>query len=58
MEKKDLLLYELPTISEFVSVGWIQEVFAMYTAWKVNRKWKRYLYRKDREEWVERYLKH
>jgi len=55
MEKKEILKYEAPFIAEFISIGWMQDVIARYIAWKVNRKWKRYLYREDREKWVRKY---
>lgn len=53
MEKKDLLEYESPSISEFISIGWMQELIARYLAWKINRKWKRYEYRLARKEYIE-----
>jgi hypothetical protein len=53
MEKKEILKYEAPFIAEFISIGWMQDVIARYIAWKVNRKWKRYLYREDRENGLE-----
>lgn len=42
MKKTDLVIYEMPSVSEFISWPWFQEIIARYTAYKVNRKWKRY----------------
>jgi len=42
MKKEDLLIYESPSISEFVSIGFFQDIIAGYLAWKINRKWRRY----------------
>ncbi len=54
MEKKELLLYEAPTISEFISVGFLQTLTARYIAFKVNRKWERYQKRLRRAEFLGR----
>lgn len=48
MEKEELLEYEMPTIGEFISIKWVQELVARYLAWKINRKWRRYIYRLER----------
>jgi len=45
MKKKDLIGYEMPTVAEFISFNWGQEIIARYIAWKVNRKYKRYMKR-------------
>jgi hypothetical protein len=52
--KKDieLLKYEMPSIGEYTINNFIQEIIARYLAWKINRKWKRYIIRKDREKFV------
>lgn len=50
MEEKELLKYEMPTIAEFVSNDFLQNILARYLAWKVNRKMKRYKIRKLREK--------
>lgn len=40
--KDFLLIYELPTMAEFISVGWMQQIIANHLAHKINRKMKRY----------------
>ena len=50
MKKEELILYESPTIAEFISLDWLQEIIAKYLAWKINRKWARYQYRLARHE--------
>ncbi len=52
MEKEELLKYEMPSIAEFVSVGFLQTILARYTAWKINKKWARYVARQEREKWI------
>jgi hypothetical protein len=47
LDKRDLLLYELPEISKYADYGWMREIIAKYLAWKINRKYARYLYRLD-----------
>lgn len=42
---KELLLYEMPTFAEFIPIGWLQDIIAMHLAWKVNRKYNRYVRR-------------
>lgn len=42
MTPEELLLYECPTIGEFIPAGWISRLISKYLAWKINRKWKRY----------------
>lgn len=49
MNKEELLVYEMPAIAEFVSIGWMQTIIAKYVAWKVNRKVERYNYRARRK---------
>lgn len=54
-EKQVLLKYELPSIAEYCSISWIQEVIARYTAMKINRKWARYQKRLRREKFLTSY---
>lgn len=42
---EDLILYETPTICEFIPFNFIQHLFSIYIANKVNKKNKRYEYR-------------
>lgn len=46
MSIKELLLYEMPTIGEYISIKWIQDIIARYLAWNTQRKYDRYLRRK------------
>jgi hypothetical protein len=52
MDRTKLIEYELPSITEKVSIGWLQNVIAKYTARRVNRKIKRYNLRQERKEFV------
>ncbi len=56
MKKEDLVLYEMPTIAEFVSIGWMQTIIVHYIAWKVNRKIRRWNKRIEREEFIRKSL--
>lgn len=57
MKKEELIVYELPSISEYISIEFLQNMIARYTARKVNRKWSRYEKRKDRELFLSDYEK-
>ena len=46
---EEILQYELPLITEYVSWPPLQTVIARYTAWKVNLKMKRYEKRRSRQ---------
>lgn len=39
---EDILMYELPTIAEYIWFDWGQELMARYIAWVTNRKLERY----------------
>ena len=52
MKPEELLKYELSSIAEFCSIGWMQSVLAWWYAKKVNRKWKRYNVRLNREKYL------
>jgi hypothetical protein len=56
LKKEDLLFYEAPTITEFLSFRFLQDVMARYIAWKINRKWRRYEKRLAREEFINKYI--
>lgn len=51
MTKKELLLYDTPSIAEHISWDFLQTIIAKYTAWKINRKVRRYEYRVIREKY-------
>lgn len=55
MNEEELLKYELPSISEYISIGWMQEIIARLTANRINRKLRRYKKRKEREEFISKY---
>jgi len=55
MKKEDLVLYEAPSITEYLSIGWMQTLCAKYIAWKVNRKLDRFEKRKERERFVKKF---
>jgi len=48
--KEEILMYEMPAITEYVSWPFFQTIIAKYSAWKVNTKMKRYHHRKARNE--------
>jgi hypothetical protein len=52
IEIKDLATYEMPTITEFISIGWLQNICASYLAWKVNKKIRRYNKRIERVKYL------
>lgn len=54
-EMRMLLKYELPSIAEYCSISWIQEVIARYPAMKIDRKWVRYQKRLQREKFLTSY---
>ena len=49
-DKRELLLYEVPSITEYISNDFLQEIIAKYIAYKVNKKYKRYEERCIRED--------
>jgi hypothetical protein len=55
MNRKQLLTYELPSISEYISFGWGQSIIAYFVGRKINRKLKRYNKRLEREKFVKSY---
>ncbi len=52
MTPHELLKYELPAITEYISWDWLQSLIARYYAYKVNRKYYRYEKRLYREKWL------
>lgn len=56
MNKEELLKYELPSISEYCDFEWMQTLVGRYSAWKVNKKIRRYNKRKEREEFIRKIL--
>ena len=50
MNKNELLIYEIPAIAEYISIGFLQTIIARYIAWKIKRKLRRYEHRKFREK--------
>ena len=56
MKKEELLVYEAPTITEFISWSWGQNLAARYLDWKINRKWERYQFRLNRERYFKELL--
>ena len=55
MKKEKLVMYEMPVIAEFISIGWMQSIVGHYVAWKVNRKMKRWKKRIERKEFLKNY---
>jgi hypothetical protein len=49
MEKEELLKYELPSYSEYISNPFLQEIVARMCARRINRKLRIYEKRKARE---------
>jgi len=57
MTKEELLVYELPSITEYVSWSPLQKIIARYTVWKVDTKVKRLNKRQDRVRFLNSFLK-
>ena len=53
MKKEDLTIYEVPSIAEHISISWVQDIIARYTAWRVNTKWNRYVRTLERQKFIE-----
>jgi len=56
MKREEIILYEAPALSEYIGVGWMQDILARYLSWKVTRKWNRYTKRLERAERVYRMI--
>lgn len=52
MDTKELLMYEMPAIGEFVPWPWLQEIIAYFLARKITRKLERYNTRKNRAQLI------
>lgn len=52
---KNLVLYEMPKIAQFISNDYLQEVLAKYLILKVDRKLKRYREYLRLKEFVEKH---
>lgn len=52
MNKEELLKYELPSYTEFISWGWLQTIIAKRVAKRINYKVERYNMRNHREAWL------
>ena len=46
-------MYEAPTISEYISNGFLQGIVSRYIAYKINKKWIRYEKRMSREKFLQ-----
>lgn len=57
MTKKELMTYEAPTITEYISIDLLQKVLGKYVAWKINRKLKRYQKRLEIELFIKKLTK-
>ena len=53
MNKEELIKYEAPSISEWISFEWGQKIIAKYISWKINRKLRRY----NKRVKIEQFLK-
>jgi len=54
---RDLIMYEMPLIAEFISINWLQNILAKYTAHKVTKKMARFNKRVDRKELISKFIK-
>lgn len=52
MTPEKLIRYELPSWTEYCSIGWVQSIIAWYYGKKTMRKWYRYQNRLKREVWL------
>ena len=50
--KNLIILYDTPTIAEFIGFKWGQTLVSRYLAWKVNRKLDRYIKRQERVKYL------
>ena len=55
MTEQELLEYEAPAISEWVSFGWGQEIIAYLLAKKINYKLRRFKKRQKRKQYIKNY---
>lgn len=52
MKEEELLMYEAPSITEYISIPWMQNIVARYIVWKVNRKMRRFKERNLRAKFI------
>lgn len=52
MKANELIKYELPPITEYISNRWLQGLIGKYYGRKVIKKLERYKKRLQREEWL------
>ena len=57
MTPQELIKYELPSYTEYVSIGWLQNIIARYYCKKVNKKYARYKMRLQREKFIKSIIK-
>lgn len=50
--QEELVMYELPSISEYISIGWMRTIIARYCAFKIKRKMIRYKNRVDLDNFI------
>ena len=55
MDNKELIKYELPSMAEFISIKWLQNIIGWYYGKMINRKLKRYNKRLQRDEFLKRF---
>jgi len=53
MNKKDLVLYEAPWITEWIWFDWGRSLLAKVVARRINKKWRRYQFRLKRTAFFE-----
>jgi hypothetical protein len=47
LNKQELILYEAPIWAEFISIHFLQDLISIYIVRKINKKYRKYLERKD-----------
>jgi len=57
MKIEELLIYECPSIAEYISFNWVQNIVAKYLSYKINRKLNRYNNRIERSEMLKPFIK-
>ena len=57
MKKEELVIYECPSIAEYISFNWGQNIVGKYLSYKIKRKLKRYNKRIEREKMLKSFIK-
>lgn len=57
MTTREALEYDMPSIAEYISNDFLQNVIAKYIARKVERKLARLKVRRERSKWIQETLK-